>query len=245
MLGLALSAVLAATPVRVASYNILAGDRGLDGLIDTMKGMKADLIGLQEVDKGARRSGKVDQPVRLGKALNMRSAFAPHFDFQGGEYGVALLSRWPIVKSATVKVEGSRLSLLDAVVKAPFGEVRVVVVHFSSGYNAKTPEDLAEKAASRRREAEAAYALVKDEKRPSLVIGDMNSLPDSDIYALFASSMQDPCRGKDVATFPSDGPMRQIDFIFAADALKAKSCEAVQSTASDHVPLLVTLEPRK
>lgn len=240
-------ALAASSNVRVVSYNILAGDRGLDGLVETMKATRADLIGLQEVDKGVRRSRKVDQPVALGKALGMRPAFAPHFDFQGGEYGVALLSRWPIVKSERVKVEGSRLSLLDAIVKAPFGELRVVVVHFSTAFAAKTDEEVAEKTRQRKLEAEAALALIVDEKRPALIIGDMNNVEGSDTYQVFSGALQDSCKLKGGApnTFSSDHPIRRIDYVWASSAFDVKSCETPQSVASDHLPLLVELSPRK
>ncbi len=53
-----------ATPkLRFVTYNILAGDRGLKGIIDTLSTANADVIGLQEVDKRTKRSGKKDEAV--------------------------------------------------------------------------------------------------------------------------------------------------------------------------------------
>src|SRR6478735_7386573 len=79
-----------APKLRFMTYNILAGDRGLKGITDTLKTADADIIGLQEVDKLTRRSGKADQPAKLAKALGMNVFFAPHFPYQGGEFGIAL-----------------------------------------------------------------------------------------------------------------------------------------------------------
>jgi endonuclease/exonuclease/phosphatase family metal-dependent hydrolase len=107
--------------LRVVTYNILAGERGLENLTETLKSADADLIGLQEVDVGTKRSGGKDEAAALATALKMHHAFVPHFHYQGGQFGLALLSRHPIVRAERVRVKGSRLSLLDATVRTPKG----------------------------------------------------------------------------------------------------------------------------
>ena len=100
--------------VRVASYNIHAG-AGQDGVFDldrtaaAIAGLHADVVGLQEVDvHWDARSQWRDTLQELGSRLHMRVAFAPIYDLgppapgqPRRQYGVALLSRHPIVEPDT------------------------------------------------------------------------------------------------------------------------------------------------
>src|SRR5918993_1700126 len=72
--------------IRVVSYNIKHG-RGNDNVVDldrtaaVLRRLRPDMIGLQEVDDRARRSGGVAQAEYLGKALGMHHAFGRFMDF--------------------------------------------------------------------------------------------------------------------------------------------------------------------
>jgi len=87
--------------VRVGTYNIKHG-LGNDGRLDLrragalLKNLQLDVIGIQEVDQNVRRSGGIDQANALGKQLEMHSAFGSFMDYQGGRYGLAILSKYPI-----------------------------------------------------------------------------------------------------------------------------------------------------
>ena len=93
----------AETTVRILSYNIHHGegqDKQLDleRIAQIIESSKADIICLQEVDKNLKRSQKLDIAQMLGKRLNMQVCFGVNYLFSGGEYGTAILSRWPILK---------------------------------------------------------------------------------------------------------------------------------------------------
>lgn len=101
----------AETTLRVASYNIHAG-RGADERIDlpriagVLRRLNADVILLQEVDMGTRRSGGVMQAAELGKLLGMNFYFAKAMDYGGGEFGNAILSRRPFARVSTLPLDG-------------------------------------------------------------------------------------------------------------------------------------------
>src|SRR5688500_13705317 len=90
-----------AATLRVLSYNIHHGE-GTDGKLDldriagVIKATKPDLVALQEVDRNTQRTGRVDQAAVLGERTGLHVAFAKAIDLQGGEYGQAVLSRFPI-----------------------------------------------------------------------------------------------------------------------------------------------------
>ncbi len=113
-----------AVPLRVATYNIHAGT-GSDGVFDldrqaaALRALDADVIGLQEVDvHWGARSGNLDVAGELARRLGMRVSFAPIYSLDpveaGGprrEYGVAVLSRFPIRSETNHEI--TRLSTQD------------------------------------------------------------------------------------------------------------------------------------
>ena len=88
--------------LRVLCYNIHYG-QGTDGkydlqrLADVIKGAKPDLVALQEVDVGVKRSGRVHQARRLAELTGMAVRYGPTQHYQGGLYGNAVLTRLPIL----------------------------------------------------------------------------------------------------------------------------------------------------
>jgi endonuclease/exonuclease/phosphatase family metal-dependent hydrolase len=55
------------------------------------------------VDRGAARSERVDTPAKLSEMTDLKHHyFIKIRDFQGGEYGTAILSRYPITDSRTI-----------------------------------------------------------------------------------------------------------------------------------------------
>ena len=63
----------------------------------------ADVIALQEVDQGAARSERADMPTRLSELTGIPyHYFIKIRDFQGGQYGTAVLSKFPITASKTL-----------------------------------------------------------------------------------------------------------------------------------------------
>lgn len=117
-----------------ATYNILHGaDAGFDWgrLAAHIREAGADLVGLQEVDMGTWRSGGRDTLAGMLAATGFAYGhFIPAMDYDGGRYGCALLSRYPIlsfdcfplecgdrepraVGRAVIDVDGRRLTFLN------------------------------------------------------------------------------------------------------------------------------------
>lgn len=85
----------------IMSYNIHRGQDAdnndkLEAMADLIKKSGADIVGLQEVDSVCFRSGQVDQTKKLSELTGMQFAYVRHFAFDGGSYGIALLSKYPI-----------------------------------------------------------------------------------------------------------------------------------------------------
>lgn len=94
-----------APTVTVVQYNMAAARVGtIDDLAKAIATLDADIISLNEVDNMTERSGKVNQVEALAKKLNMHYAFGRAIDFEGGQYGVAVLSKYEIAKTQVVNL---------------------------------------------------------------------------------------------------------------------------------------------
>ncbi|MCH7992087.1 MAG: endonuclease/exonuclease/phosphatase family protein, partial [Gemmatimonadetes bacterium] len=106
--GAAVPAASQAT-LRVAAYNIrhglgVDGEVDLERIADVLRPLHADVITLQEVDRRVERTNGVDQARRLGELLGMEAHFGDFMPYQGGEYGMAVLSRFPVLGVTNVRL---------------------------------------------------------------------------------------------------------------------------------------------
>jgi endonuclease/exonuclease/phosphatase family metal-dependent hydrolase len=229
--------------LRIATYNILAGDRGLKGIIETLRTANADVIALQEVDRLTRRSKKVDQASVIAAALKMSHAFVSHFPYQGGEFGVALLSRFPIEDVQRHQAAKSRLALLSAKVRAPTGPIEVVVVHFNVTMPFDESAKQAKSDAARLQDAKKAFDLAGLSKLPLIIAGDFNDDTGSPPYELMKEAkLQDSCAGNVWSkTWSSTLPVTRIDYVWASGHFTVHDCRTLSSDASDHLPVVAVL----
>jgi endonuclease/exonuclease/phosphatase family metal-dependent hydrolase len=238
--------------VRVLTYNIHAGkdaqqQPSVERIAAVIDSLKPDIVLLQEVDRRTTRSSGEDHLDQLAKLTGMNPAFAKSLDFQGGEYGIGVLSRWPIDSATTVplKVEppqersgGSHEPrvALSAVIRAPWGMLQVVNTHI----------DPAAQGTYRRQEVIGLLALARrvPAERPLIFGGDLNTRPNTDEIAAISLSLTDAwlaCGGDAGNTFPANQPDRRIDYIFVRHA-RCLNARVPLTQASDHRPLFVTLE---
>jgi endonuclease/exonuclease/phosphatase family metal-dependent hydrolase len=232
-------------PLRVMTYNIRAADYGLTGIIATLKKGQADIIALQEVDKLVRRTGRIDQPKSIARSLGMNYVFRKHFSYQGGEFGLTLLSRFKIDQVERVQAQGSNLILLKARVHTPGQPTIVIVVHFHPTNPLDKSSTKKENDAARLREAKRTLELATTCNAPLLITGDFNDTPGSPAYGLFTERFQDCCG---VAgdwwekTWPASFPIIRIDYIWVSRHFKVLRCYALHSSASDHLPIIAEIQ---
>lgn len=226
--------------LRVATYNILGGKLGVDGVVAAIRSFDADVVALQEVDDGTRRSGRVDQPEAIAEALGMEVAFAEHRKFGGGRIGVALLSRHPLSNVERIALPGDLLAALRADVRIAGKVVRVFVVHF----HPTDPRDpLARQKgmdAARLREADEVLVHATREPIPTIVMGDFNARSNGPEHAAFSDHFEDACPDGG-ATWPASLPLVRIDYVWLSSALARVACPSFTPDASDHRPVVADL----
>ena len=231
--------------LRVATWNIKHG-RGMDGRLDlertatVLAALKADIIALQEVDETVRRSGRVDQAAWLAARLGMHASFGAFMDYQGGRYGLAILSRFPIEHAETWRLtDGNEPRVAQAIrVALPSGDVITgVCVHF----------DWVDDDGFRFAQASETMARLRELDTPWIVLGDFNDTPDSRTMRGFHALGRDARKPSDApATFPADDPRIEIDFIVTGpgDRWAVDRVEVIaERIASDHRPVIAVLRP--
>jgi endonuclease/exonuclease/phosphatase family metal-dependent hydrolase len=245
---------------RVLSYNIHHGE-GVDGKLDLERiarvivEAKADLVALQEVDQNVQRSGNVDQPAELARLTKLEVAFGGNISLQGGEYGNAILSRWPLKNPRNTKLpnhdQGEQRGVLQVEVQPPgsAGPLLLLATHFDHRRND------AERVASAALINELTGKLLHS---PALLAGDLNDVPESqalrELQVRWTVARGPVARETEASaaakpsplfTIPVEKPTRQIDFVLVRPAERWKVIDVQvleEKVASDHRPILATLE---
>ncbi len=234
----------AATEIQVATWNIRRG-HGMDNRTDLertargLQGLSADVIGLQEVDLGARRSGQVNQPEFLGQRLGYHPAFGSFMDFDGGRYGLGLMSRYPLAQVAELRLpEGNepRVALVTELILPDNRRVLVVNVHF----------DWVKDDNFRLAQAKQVAEYLQQQELPWILLGDFNDQPDSRTLKLFREfAISAEKAGDQRGTYPANNPKSEIDFIFAgprSDWSVSPAEVIADPLTSDHRPVRATLK---
>jgi endonuclease/exonuclease/phosphatase family metal-dependent hydrolase len=219
--------------LRVVTWNIRAGlSSSIEQLGDELAVLEPDVVALQEVDVDADRSGDVNQPAALAERLEMDWTFAAARAEGRGSFGVALLSRLPIVEAARIELPSDNAFeprvAVDAHVCAGDLRVRLASVH----------ADIYPWSA--RQNADFLAATLQESAGEGVVVGgDLNETPDGGGPAAFvARGFTDA--SADAPTFAD----RRIDYVFVDDALaQVEQSFVAQSDASDHRPLVVDVAP--
>ncbi|MER6198829.1 endonuclease/exonuclease/phosphatase family protein [Streptomyces sp. NPDC001586] len=240
--------------MRVVSYNIHAGI-GSDGVFDldrqaaVLRALRADVIGLQEVDvRWGDRSRWLDTAHELGRRLGMRVSFAPIYRIGGREFGVAVLSGHPVLAAENHRITRLSTQTADsapAPTPAPapgFGEValrvrgaplRVYVTHLD---HRADPSVRATQVAEMRQ-------IMRRGSGPKVLLGDLNAPPSASELAPLWRDMTDA--DPRASTYPARKPVKRIDYIAVSAGVDVRGAHVAETLASDHRPVVADLRLRR
>lgn len=200
-----------AQEIRIMSYNI-RNAKGLDNITDYDRISRVILeagptvVALQELDSMTVRSQGTYVLEMMGRQTLMHATYGPAIDFQGGKYGIGILSKEKPLHVCCVPLPGREEA--RALLMAEFATYILCCTHFSL-----TPEDqllsipLIEEALQTQTQRWNAQA------KPAFLAGDMNSTPDSEVQQRLARSFSILSNPKS-ATFPANEPTSCIDYIY-------------------------------
>lgn len=231
--------------LRILSYNIHHA-KGVDGKLDVPRiaqvilSVDPDLVALQEVDKNTIRTGKVNQDIELSRLTKMNCVFGSNITFQGGQYGNAILSKFPIIKNKNFLLpnvdSGEQRGLLQSQIQISNKEN---VLFFSTHLDHRRSDT--ERLAS----AKAINQIISlGNKSPAILAGDFNDVPDSPTLNELGKVWLRTNK-KILRTIPASKPSRQIDYIFVQPKERWKIIESQildEDIASDHRAIFSIIE---
>lgn len=228
--------------LRVMTYNIHHGE-GTDKKLDLERIAKlitdarADVVALQEVDRGCERTQKRDLPAELAKLTGLTAHFEKNIPYQGGEYGNATLTRFPIRRAQNTHYKmlrtGEQRGVLQLVLDVHGREVLFMNTHID--YRQDDAERLMN-ADELKQIAAGAGAM------PIILCGDFNSTPGSRtherIKAFLVDAWEVAGQGPGF-TYPTEKPAKRIDYLFVSAAtVTPAALQVLSSNASDHLPIV-------
>lgn len=229
-------------PFRVLTYNIHHAE-GIDGKIDLERiaklitENKADIVALQEVDKGVRRTSGRDLPAELAKLTGMNVYFDRNIFFQGGEYGNAVLTKFPIKKKKNTHYkmlrEGEQRGVIQLVLDVHGRDLLFMDTHID--YRSDDSERVIN--ADELKQIVAAAG-----ETPVILCGDFNDTPESRTHQKIEKFLSDTWKligqGSGLS-YSSEHPSERIDYIWISKkSIQPLKIEVLKSIASDHLPVL-------
>ncbi|MEV6927515.1 endonuclease/exonuclease/phosphatase family protein [Dactylosporangium sp. NPDC051485] len=262
--------------MRLGTFNLMHGRSLADGRVDhdriaeSVAGLDADVLGLQEVDRAQPRSGHADLARIAADALGARHVlFVPAVvgtpgetfraatdeDHDGPEphYGIALVSRYPVLQwrvtrlpaaplRAPIVIPGPRRARLLLLDDEPRVLVAAVVATPAGRVTIATTH-LSFVPGWNIRQLHLVRRALRDLPGPRVLLADLN-LPGR--LPRLVSGWH---RLASVATYPSPAPRVQFDHVLADSRGFERLPRVLGVTSpempfSDHRPLLVTMRDR-
>ena len=218
--------------VKIMSYNV-RHCAGMDWVVDydrtanVIAENQPDVVALQELDSMTGRSGRKYQLGELAKRTNYYPVFGKAIDYDGGGYGVGILTKEKPLSTKRIPLPGEEPRVLLLV------ELKDYVI-------ACTHLDLEES------ERLASTPIIIEEaqswQKPFILAGDWNDYPNSQLLQELTKYFT--INSGDDFTFPADEPNECIDYVASYNSHSAKTLESLvidEKEASDHRPLVVKL----
>lgn len=220
--------------LRVMSYNV-RNCRGMDEVIDyqriadIMNRVNPDVIAVQELDSASIRNNGVFALKKLSDRTHMFYTYGPSIDYQGGKYGIGILSKEKPIRHWMLPLPGREESRLLLI--AEFDKYVMCCSHFSL-----TKEDQV-------LSVPIIFDALKNIHKPLFLAGDMNSVQGSPTQNALQKKFIPLNNYKD-NTIPGQNPNRCIDFIYGFDngnqySVLHRQVLYDEPIASDHLPLFV------
>jgi endonuclease/exonuclease/phosphatase family metal-dependent hydrolase len=199
-------------------------------VVDYLQRHAPDVVALQEVDsRRARHAGMANAFDVLRGALGAHGAHAYAISTADGDYGQALISRWPLVASSVHDLsypEREPRRAISAEIATPAGRVHVIATHLGLSLR------------ERSRQAQVLLGLVGGLERPTVVMGDFNDWLWRGSVRRALRRVLPQCTA--YRTFPAVMPLFRLDCIYVSSAVRFLSCRTDPSarSMSDHLPVI-------
>lgn len=224
----------------VMSFNIHSarasdGSVRFDTIADEIARWDADVVLLQEVDRGRDWTGRLDMPAVLAERLGTSWTFGANVRRSAtNEYGTAILSRFPIVESRNVPLPAppgtQQRGLLSATLDVDGTEMSVYNTHLEHTSSA-----------ARVLQMRTITRVLAADDRPLVLGGDLNAAPGSAVHSMALRHTSDTWTAAGTGpgyTVSARNPRIRIDYLLYGDGegadLEPVGATVLRSAVSDH-----------
>ncbi len=210
--------------------------RNLKLIIEFIKDLDPDIMGLAEVDAGSYRAQRRNQAHIIASALNHTHTYSTKYDENSLAHMLPIMNKQGNAFLTKDSIEDAHFHYFDKgvkrlVIQLEMKRLTVFLVHLALGYRARQ-DQLA-----------ALYSMVKTIRKPCIVAGDFNShWGDREIKLFLAATGLASAGPGGVPTYPSWAPKRQLDFILHSPHIRINNFDMPKILLSDHLPLVCDFE---
>ena len=226
--------------LKLMSYNI-RNTKGMDNvrnvqrIANVINNEAPDVVAVQELDSMTTRSNQTYVLAEVAERTQMHANYAPAISFQGGKYGIGILSKEQPLNIQTFPLPGREEKRMLMV--AEFKDYFFACTHLSlTEEDRLTSLDIIKNSAS-------------TSNKPFFLAGDLNDTPESKFIQDLQKDFQVLTNTKN-PTYPAPEPKETIDYIAVwkgnTDSFANLSTQVVEEPlASDHRPITATLRMAK
>ncbi|PVG81355.1 hypothetical protein DDE18_17865 [Nocardioides gansuensis] len=215
--------------IRVMSFNTHRsfGSNGLARVAAEIRALEPDIVLLQEIDRFYGRTGRVDQAAWFANTLGMEHTFGANVVQGPGQYGTAILSRFPIVDSTSIRLVNGR----GGEQRGLLGATLEIGGRFVNVYNTHLQNKLV---GLREAQARQIAGILAQDDELKILGGDMNATINTPTLGAFRSQLVDSWSAAGVGPSGTGPGGSKIDFLLASPELEPVTSRVYGSAVSDH-----------
>lgn len=205
-------------------------------IVDFIKSVNPDIVGLTEVDFGSYRGEKVNQAELIARELNHQVACKSKYAEASMARRVPVLNKQGNAILAGLPIVARRYHFFNEgvkrlVIEVELQQVIVFLVHLSLKFR------------HRQYQLNDLHALIAGCDKPVIVAGDFNVLRgDRELQLFLAASGLTSANVRSQFSYPSRNPHRELDYIFHSPTIRSTAFQVPKIKLSDHAPLVWDFE---
>ena len=218
-------------PVPGAGY-VLGNKANLDRLIEFLRSVRPDIVGLIEVDTGSIRSRNLNQAEVIAEALGHNSSYQTKYGSKSINQLLPILRKQGNAFLAAPTIHNERFHYFDTgikrlIIELELEDVAIFLVHLSLKYR------------HRHLQLRHLHDLIDRTPKPVMVIGDFNTFwGQNEIYLFQRAAGLASANERALPSYPARAPRKELDFILYQQGIVIDDFSVPDIQLSDHLPLV-------
>jgi endonuclease/exonuclease/phosphatase family metal-dependent hydrolase len=210
----------------------------LSQIIDFVREINPDIIGLLEVDSGSYRAEKSNQAEAIASEIKQYHVYQSKYPSDSLAQKVPVVNKQGNAILTSQKIISHRFHYFNEgikrlVIELELQDFNIFLVHLSLKFR------------HRHYQLQELHRMIKDLEKPVIVAGDFNVFwGDQELQLFLAATGLRSANGEGQPSHPSRSPRRQLDYIFHSPCIEITDFFIPQVKLSDHVPLICDFEIR-